>query len=1054
MYRMFLSTVVFSLAIHAAAHAADFYVSPGGPYTTIQAAIDEAANGDTVTIADGTWTPAEGSLTVTAKSITLRSANGPEHCILHATRLNLTNLTEGEIRIEGLAFQSRNICISADKVHRLVLDNCTMEQTMRALSAKDSTCELYHCRIRRTGVYYNSGNWSIAAEDTPAVSIDRSPGTAILHGCVISEVYGYGVFVSAPTAVLRNCIVAACSQRAIVAPVPCRLVNCTVINSTVGLSTKNDMATVENCIFWANTTDIGPYHWATDLDRPESITVRNSYIMHGWPGENVYRHDPKITREGWLQINSPCINAGIAVENSSTDVDEEPRIRDAAVDIGADEYHDEDADGLPDHWEAQHFDSPTAAMPDGDDDNDGLTNIQEYERSSFPRSGYWYVDAAQPDDSGDGRIWQTAKRTIAAATEFADAGDIVLVADGWYHDEFVIFFGRPIWIRSANGPDQCHLSPRIILHGHEGADFILDGFTVQGNGINSLVSIDQHGTPTIQNCLLTGGKNGIEVLSGGATVRDCTIANSASDGISMLGREGYPGSARMLRLEGCDIHHNGAEGVNACHNRNIFPLITLRDCSFHHNARSGFWGWAFLDVARCRFEGNKMCGFGITSPDVILRDCVAAGNGWFGLGISSPKDRPAGRLLVENCTVAQNYYRGGIGGFAQGPYPHETVIKNSIIWGNLPAGSPGQIEVQPNVSYVVTHSNIEGGWEGTGNMNREPFFAAPGCLPGGLLTDSWTGGDYRLLSFSPCIDAGDPTYVGALGDNDADGRPRVLHGRLDMGAYENSTADFAPNAQIDAADLMAFAARWLDQSCEEPDWCGGADLTIDGLVDAHDMARLAAEWSLSIRNPAVWWKLDETTGMVAYDSSIFNRIAKLRNFGAACWVPGRLGNALSLDGVDDYLYIDFYSPPAGGRARTVAAWIRTTDTSGVIIAWGPDGVPGGRWTLVTESAGRLRLEVGGGAVVGATNICDNQWRHIAAVFENDGTPNVGDVILYVDGTPELLTAQGDHAIDTLPGEVCIGGNPSSPARMFSGLIDDVRIYDRALAPEEIAELAK
>ena len=52
----------------------------------------------------------------------------------------------------------------------------------------------------------------------------------------------------------------------------------------------------------------------------------------------------------------------------------------------------------------------------------------------------------------------------------------------------------------------------------------------------------------------------------------------------------------------------------------------------------------------------------------------------------------------------------------------------------------------------------------------------------------WIDGDYHLLTDSPCIDAGDPAYVPVPNEADLDGQPRVLGGRIDMGAYEHTSA--------------------------------------------------------------------------------------------------------------------------------------------------------------------------------------------------------------------------------------------------------------------------
>ena len=75
-------------------------------------------------------------------------------------------------------------------------------------------------------------------------------------------------------------------------------------------------------------------------------------------------------------------------------------------------------------------------------------------------------------------------------------------------------------------------------------------------------------------------------------------------------------------------------------------------------------------------------------------------------------------------------------------------------------------------------------------------------------------------------------------------------------------------------------------------------------------------------------------------------------------------------------------------------------------------------------------------------------------FEDDGTPDVLDCLLYVDGRLEPVGGSAPEPISTsAAGTVRIGLGPWAAARSFEGLIDDLRIYDRALSPEEIAGAA-
>jgi predicted outer membrane repeat protein len=80
-------------------------------------------------------------------------------------------------------------------------------------------------------------------------------------------------------------------------------------------------------------------------------------------------------------------------------------------------------------------------------------------------------------------------------------------------------------------------------------------------------------------------------------------------------------------------------------------------------------------------------------------------------------------------------------------------IKNCILWGDTPDGIVGD-------STTVTYSDVQGGWQGEGNIDADPLFVDP------------ENGDYHLQSTSPCIDAGDP-----------DSPPDPDGTRADMGAY-------------------------------------------------------------------------------------------------------------------------------------------------------------------------------------------------------------------------------------------------------------------------------
>ena len=202
------------------------------------------------------------------------------------------------------------------------------------------------------------------------------------------------------------------------------------------------------------------------------------------------------------------------------------------------------------------------------------------------------------------------------------------------------------------------------------------------------------------------------------------------------------------------------------------------------------------------------------------------------------------------------------------------------------------------------------------------------------------------------------------------------------------------------------------------------------------------------------WKLDETTGTVAPDDSANAYDGTLVNMDDSDWVAGVDGNALDFDGVDDYVEITGYKGITGVQARTCSAWIKTNQVSGEIMTWGSHASNGGLWIIRVNEAGQLRTEVKGGNINGSTLINDNAWHHIALVLEDDGSPDISEAQLYVDGQLEPISAVVDEPINTDFVENVHIGVYAPFLRYFQGQIDDVRIYDRALSEAEIVEIAQ
>ena len=139
------------------------------------------------------------------------------------------------------------------------------------------------------------------------------------------------------------------------------------------------------------------------------------------------------------------------------------------------------------------------------------------------------------------------------------------------------------------------------------------------------------------------------------------------------------------------------------------------------------------------------------------------------------------------------------------------------------------------------------------------------------------------------------------------------------------------------------------------------------------------------------------------------------------------------------------------NSRTVEAWIKCSSSSSqrFIIDMGQTSLGNGaRFSMkINPSTTVLRIEVGGGGLNGTTNITNNSWHHVAAVYDNSASSN--KFKLYVNGN---LDAQGDIGIPIitpLTGAVTIGVRNEGGIGFFNGSIDEARIWNVARTQAQI-----
>ncbi len=209
------------------------------------------------------------------------------------------------------------------------------------------------------------------------------------------------------------------------------------------------------------------------------------------------------------------------------------------------------------------------------------------------------------------------------------------------------------------------------------------------------------------------------------------------------------------------------------------------------------------------------------------------------------------------------------------------------------------------------------------------------------------------------------------------------------------------------------------------------------------------------------WKLDETSGLTASDSSGYGNHGTLTGMTGTEWTAGIKDGALAFaDGsASNPKYVDFGNPESLQLfdSVTISAWVKmNAGNDGVYMGIGGKLISGNYkgFSLVRYNTNVFRLwcDDGNGVIAGHeansdVTYTDTEWHHVVGVV-NDGTSS-----LYVDGVKQVQ--EGVVDLTDSGGIAYIGkqyGDDSSH-RYWNGLIDDVRIYDRALTPEEVAGLA-
>jgi len=193
-----------------------------------------------------------------------------------------------------------------------------------------------------------------------------------------------------------------------------------------------------------------------------------------------------------------------------------------------------------------------------------------------------------------------------------------------------------------------------------------------------------------------------------------------------------------------------------------------------------------------------------------------------------------------------------------------------------------------------------------------------------------------------------------------------------------------------------------------------------------------------------YWDFDEGSGTMAEDDSGNGYDGTI--YGSS-WVEGKFGNALSFDGVDDFVSAPFV--PLNDRSFTVVMWVRAAELpdfpEDASLLSQFDEASTGKYLHILVRNSLPFFGFYGDDLWGNTHLNRSAWYHLAFVYNYTSNTKA----IYVNGVLDA-SAPSIGPYKGVSGNTTIGKYLDSS---FNGTIDEVRIYSRALTAQELKAIA-